>query len=455
MSEKPRRSTFRERLDHMTRTLREEITAGKRKSGTFLPSIPQLAEQFHLSVNSVQKGLDRLAEENLIERIPRVGIRVKETAASITLGYYPSLIQEADLNTLIAKFHEKFPSIHVKMLPLQYINYHEVTNYYLQNELIDVITINHTNYLEFALTNQDLSDLFEPLEADEGVDPFLRRPFQQARNLYVKPITYSPVVLCYNQKHFAEKDVPEPEAGWTWKDFMACLEKLEQPEGTKLAFYFYPSTMNRWPIFLLQSGADFKKNKNWAQGPIVESIQTVHDIIHRQNTFSLLLSENDFNVEKRFAQGDISIMMTSYFNLNQLRDTDLVFDLAPLPYVNVPKTLLLIIGLALNRRSQRKEAARTFIDFMTSYEAQLHIRQHTFSIPALRQASEWDGEITGYRPPRFNLYRELESSYGLLTDLHLHPKEVEPLLAVMNLYWMGIISKDEMMARLKKLQRHN
>ncbi|CAM3384848.1 extracellular solute-binding protein [Marinicrinis lubricantis] len=460
MQEKPSRTTFRERLDDMIHSLRDEIVTGKLKSGAFIPSLNQLSKRFKLSINSVQKGLEQLVSESLIERIPRVGIRVKDSAVpatvTISVGVYPSLINDIDLNQLIFHFQKSHPHIHIKTVPLPYLNYDEIVHYYIENEIVDVMAINHFNYNQLRSRHPDLSDLFEPLELESGVYPYLLPPFMEKQNqMFVHPITFSPVILCFNKQHFAECQAPVPAYNWKWTDFMACLEKLESQEKNRLSFYFYPSTTNRWPIFMLQSGIDFAagdSNKGlWASERIMDSIQTCYDIIHRQNLFSLLLSENDFNVEKRFAEQQVSVMITSYFNLNKLRDAGPPFDIAPLPHVHVPKTLLLTIGLALIRRSKQKEAARAFMEYIASYEAQLHIRKHTYSIPALQQAAEWEGDEIGYRPAGFGIYREISDTFATLSDLNLSPERMEQLLSTMNLYWMGIQSKEALITQLSKL----
>mgnify|MGYP002479922185 CR=1 FL=1 len=457
LHDKPSRTTFRERLDHMVQTLRNDIITGKLPCGTFIPSISRLSKQYKLSVNSVQKGLDQLVAESLIERMPRVGIRVKDSTqhatVSISFGYYPSLIHEIDLNRLIASFHEKFPQIRVKIVPLQYVNYLEVANYYLKNEIVDVIAINHFNFNQFRHQYDDLTEIFEPLDDEPGLYRYLLPQFRENDKLLVQPIVFSPVILCYNKNHFVERNVPEPPMEWKWTDFMDILKKLENHE--KLAFYFYPSTINRWPIFILQSGIDFAaepaKKINWASDSIVDSIQTCYNLIHRQNMFSILLAENDFHVEQMFAEQKISVMMTSYFNINKLKNVSFPFDIAPLPYVRVPKTLLLTIGLALNRRSRQKEAARIFIQHLISYESQLHIRKHTYSIPALQQAAEWEGDEIGFRPPRFNIYRDISHTFGLVSDLRLQPEEMEQLIMTMNMYWVGIQSKEATVSQLSKI----
>ena len=460
MEQKPSRATFRERMDEMVGALRDEIVTGKLPSGTYLPSIQQLSKHYRLSINSVQKGLDELEAEALVERIPRVGIRVtapeRHAAVSIAVGYYPTLVDDIDLHRLAERFQARYPHIRVELVPLQLSNYCEVTDYYLKNEIVDVVAINQIHFCQFLDEGGEAAGRFEPLEEDDGLYPYLSDPYRVDGKAMVKPIIFSPVVLCYNKEHFAARGVPEPPMNWTWPEFMESLKELEREQGdVLLPFYFYPSASNRWPIFLLQSGIDFKAKRpgelDWSSAPILDSIRTCYDLIHRQKMFSVLLSENDFGVERLFAQRKVSVMMTSYFNLNRMRGADLTFDVAPLPYVHTPKTLLLTIGLALNRRSKRKEAGRTFIDFVASYESQLHIRKNTYSIPALRQAAEWEGEEAGYRPPRFAMYRDIAHTYAQLYDLGLRSEDRERLLSAMNLYWMGLQSVEETIAQLSAI----
>lgn len=78
MTSKPSRTTFRQRLDEMVTVLRDDIITGRRAAGDYLPSEVALAEQFQLSKNSVRKGLERLVEEKLIEKVPRVGNRIAD-----------------------------------------------------------------------------------------------------------------------------------------------------------------------------------------------------------------------------------------------------------------------------------------------------------------------------------------------------------------------------------------
>jgi multiple sugar transport system substrate-binding protein len=241
---------------------------------------------------------------------------------------------------------------------------------------------------------------------------------------------------------------------------MELLHQLEQGDSGKLGFYFYPVTDNRWPVFMLQSGLTFgeldPRHREEQTARLMDSIQSCYDLVHRQRLFSLLLSEHDIHVERLFAEQKISVIMTTYFNLNKLRGTSVEFDLAPLPYVNAPKTLLLSIGFAINRHTPNPEAAELFIRHLTSEATQRYMRTRTYSIPALRQAAEQqedeqqgdeqqDNEAGGagiYRPDNYRLFKELEPSYSLLTDLHMSQEQKSRLQSILASYLMGIETRE-------------
>lgn len=459
MPNKPSRTTFQHRLNEMITNLRSAILTGNLPKGQFLPSIAQLGKQYHLSINSVQKGLNQLEAEALIERLPRVGTRVKTSVChegiTLSLGCYPSLLNDLELGAIIEQFHMNHPNITIQLVPLQYDHYDEVTRHHLENELVDIVTINHINFLDFDEETELLSELFEPLEAHTGVHPFLIDTFVQGKKRYAQPIAFSPVLLCYNKRLIEESGQPLPSSEWTWQDFMAYLEHLDHHSESGMSFHFYPVNYNRWPIFLLQSGIPLN-NKEPGAPPmeisLIDGMQTCYNLIHR-NKHQMMLSDHDFNVEDMFAQQKISIMMTTYFNLNKLRrETDLPFELAPLPYVHKPKTMLLTIGLAINQRSKHKQAAMDFINHVLSYRSQLLIRKHTYSIPALQAAADWNGEEDIYRPSSFYLYKDLTNTYAQLSDLHLSKREKEALLRIMKMYWTYMIDKEEAIALLNDLR---
>jgi multiple sugar transport system substrate-binding protein len=456
MSEKPSRATFRTRLDETVNTLRDEILTGKRSVGEYLPSEIVLADQFQLSRNSIRKGLDILVSEGYIEKVPRIGNRVTrpltEGVTTIKFGYHLSVIKEAEIHELIADFHKLYPHIRVQAFVLPYSGYHAVVQEYMQNDMLDVVTMNNTEYQGFI--EDDRADLFEPFETDPELYPFLSRQIDGKGTSFLKPFIFSPVVLCYNRDHFREKGLAEPDSGWNWKDLLDVAVKLA--DGTdRYSFYFHLLSNNRWPVFLLQSGVRFERNGSGKYGicrsRLMDSLVACRNIIYHQGIFPNFISENDADAEELFLQKKVSMIMTTYLNMNLLQKADFAFDVAPLPFLNDAKSLLLIIGLAMNRNTREKGAAKTLVDYLLSYPAQLKIRQKTLSLPSRKIAAEWMGKELFYRPSRFHMYREIIPSFRLISELHLSITELETLNRELRLFWSRMEDEESVCRRLEAL----
>lgn len=141
--------------------------------------------------------------------------------------------------------------------------------------------------------------------------------------------------------------------------------------------------------------------------------------------------------------------MTTYFYLNYLRGELVPFDIAPVPHFGQPVTMLLNIGLAVNRHSRVKEAALQSVDFLTSLEAQQFVRQHTYSIPARKQAAEWSGEELLYRPSRFSLFRETIPGFRYFSDLGLRATELANPNDAAKLYWAGLETEERLASQIE------
>jgi ABC-type sugar transport system, periplasmic component len=450
MSDKPSRTTFRKRLDEMVSQLREEIVAGKRAIGEFLPSEQALGEQFQLSKNSVRKGLDMLVAEGLIEKVPRVGNRVaspdEEGVQTVKFGYYPSVLQEGLLNRVLADFHGAFPHIRVRSIPLPYDQFAGTVAEYMRSDLLDVITINYTDYRHMA--ENGWTDLLEELEPNPELYPFLSGVFADGCANRALPFIFSPIVLCYNRDHFAEKQLPEPDSGWSWDELLTSAKKLSENQG-RYGFYFHLLSDNRWPVFLLQSGVRFVPGSEEYDEGLRRSLTLFRHIQRDRSLFPNYMSESDADAEDLFLQGKLSMIMSTYFSLNRFIGAPFAFDVAPLPYMGEAKTLLLTIGAALSRHSKVKEAARTFLDYMLSYPVQLNIRQRTLSIPANKKAAEWQGKEVMARPTRFHMYREIIPTFRKFTELNLAASQLQTVRKELKLFWSGMEDEETVIRRLK------
>ncbi|MBE3595505.1 MAG: extracellular solute-binding protein [Hydrogenibacillus sp.] len=457
MKKRPNRATFHARLNAMINTLRQDITGGKWKIGEYLPSESALAEQYHLSKNSVRKGLESLVQEGLIVKQPRKGnmvVNLSDEKTVIKFGYYSSLVYEAQIIQLIEEFHRSYPHVLVQPIPLNPEHYYQYAKNLIDTGVIDVFTINYGHFREFV--EQDAEHVFEPLRVSADVYSFASDPFIIDGALYVQPFILSPVVLCYNVKHFRELDLPEPDSSWTWNKLVHVALELAKRDPQRYGFYFHPLSVNRWPIFLLQSGGQLGSTDNGSticDSPLMEGLELCRTLIQRNEIFPTYLSDNEVDAEALFLEEKVSMIMTTYFNLNHLQSAQFPFDLSALPYYKKPATLLLIIGLAINRHSKRKAVAQLLVDFLLSRQAQMKIRRETYSIPSLKPVAEsTEDEVPGmYRPSRFSLYREIIPTFRLHSDLNIKYQSLTLMNQELKRYWSQIEDNEEFCKRIKGL----
>ncbi|MDF2663976.1 MAG: extracellular solute-binding protein [Paenibacillus sp.] len=445
MTEKPKRTTFRIRLEDMIATLRHDIVTGRYGPGDFLPSEFLLIEQFRLSKNSVRKGLDKLVEQGLIEKVPRVGTRVVRAESgsplTIRLGYHTSMIEQVNMTELLDLFHRAHPTIAVQPVPLPHIRLPIEWVDFMKSEPVDVLTVNNQLFERIGEIGP-VADYLEPLNRAEGAYPFLFDPFTDDDALYAQPFVFSPLVLCYNKSHFRQAGLPEPDSGWTWDDVARASKRLSGTNRGHLGFYMHFLSLNRWPLFLLQNRLRFERGTDgrlsFDRSRFEEAATIGAALLAESKAVSAYLSETDADAERLFLQQKVSMIVTSYFSLNSLRNTDLDYDISPLPRSGQAATLLLPIGLGVNKYGKRKDAAHAFVDFCLSDEAQLLLRRTTMSVPALTRAAEQAGGDGLNRPSRFFLYRDIASTFREYSDMNITYIELDRMAEELKLYWAGL-----------------
>ncbi|KRE59914.1 extracellular solute-binding protein [Paenibacillus sp. Soil750] len=456
MMGKPRRSTFRTRLEEMIDSLRHNIVTGKLQPGEYLPSELMLAEQYSLSKNSIRKGLNQLLAQEMIEKVPRVGTRVVGAGLcekqTLKFGYYPTLTMEANLLQLVDTFKKQNPHIELQMIPLSSSFFSQNMQEVMERDALDVLTLNLQNYEAFTDAGA-VEDILESLQPREGVYSFLLRPFSNAGHLYVQPFTFSPIILCYNKDHFREANLPEPDSSWSWEDVQRTARVLTH-KHERFGLFFHLQSINRWPLFLLQNKVVFERDEQGKlildNEPFRESMRLSLQLFKGLNPESSYLSEQDSDCEMYFMQQKASMIVTSYYSLNHLRKAGFDYDIAPLPYSEEARTQLVMIGLALNKNSNHKQAAQALIDFLLSDETQLQIRRHTLSLPSVKAFAEWSGQEEMSRPSRFMMYRDIIPTFRLYSDMNVTFRELETMRRIFKLYWAKLDDFETVFHRLKE-----
>ncbi|MDF2671634.1 MAG: GntR family transcriptional regulator [Paenibacillus sp.] len=449
------RKSPRTKLNELVGMLRQEIKSGRRAAGEFLPSEKWLAEQYNLSNQSVRKGLELLLDEGLIEKIPRVGSKVlglsDDSKVTVKLGFHTSITSEAQIDEILVRFHECHPAIHVQPVPLPYSMFGHLKQYF-NGQILDAVMVNYTDFQEF--TESGDAGLLEPTERNSEIYPFLSDAFVKDGEQLAQPFIFSPLILCYNRQHFLERHLPEPDSSWRWKDLIEYAGKLAIP-NERIGFHCDLYSPNRWPLLPLQAGVQVERSEEGGiqltNTQMMESLRVCRDISRQLPLLSEAITVGQS--EQLLAKGKVSMIMTSYFYLNYFNGEDVPFDIAPVPHNGTPTSMLLNIGLAVNSQSSVKDAAVQLVEFLTSYETQLVIRQQTYSLPAVKQAAEWQGAETMYRPSRFSLFRETIPGFRYFTELGLRASELRTINREVKLYWAGLESEESFCSRMDEYWR--
>jgi multiple sugar transport system substrate-binding protein len=447
MKAKPTNKQFQLELDQMADELRRDIHNGTFPANSFLPSESELAKRFQLSNKSIRKGMERLVKDGLIVKIPRVGNKVNMQQAKVTLTLACTFSIERDfkLSRLVEDFQRLHPWIRVNT-----VQYSDMPQFDGNGEdrFADVIALDSTQFQQ--LKEEGNFSMLEPLTGSEDVYPFLNEAFRAEDKQYVLPALFSPIVLCYNRAHFKECNLPEPHGGWTWDDLTRNATILSENKN-RFGICFHILSENRWPLFMLQSGGRFEwegtRLRDIRGTKLLEGIKLSKQIIRNRDIFPLYLSENNDDITELFKEGKVSMILISYMGLNDFLNTNLDYDLSPLPYTHEPRTLVVAIGFGINRNSRNKEAARLLTDYFASNRTQNLIRKHTLSIPAMQQVDE-PAEPLKPCPSRYMMYREIVSSYRMHSELNMPWRLNVVLAGQLKAYWAELLDDEELCDRL-------
>lgn len=456
--EKPSRTTFRVRLETMVQQLREDILSGRLSPGSYLPSEDVLGETFQLSKKSVRKGLETLVSENLIMKKPKIGNMVlspygNSERITIRFCYYPDVDQEMNIIQLLDKFEAKYPHIQVKRLTMATHRYSEQAMEFMNDGMLDVIMLNYYDFSYF--TDQSRLNLLAEQQVDSAIYPFLNRAFTIEGKSYIKPFSFSPIILCYNKKHFQEAGLAEPDSGWTWDDFNAAAEALSDntEQSKRFGFFFYLLSQNRWPIWLLQNGFTLKRNADGnydlRDEAFLKSITMLKELFSQEYTAPSFVFESAQDPERLFLEERTSIILTTYFRLNYMKAAPFEYDISPVPYGDNPKTLLVNIGVGVSSQSQQKEAAQLLVDFLTSKEAQDSVRNNTLSIPSVKEAAEQERADKTGEPSRFQMFREIIPSFRYHSDMNVERIQLRTMTHYLKMYWSDLDSADNVIANIE------
>jgi len=179
--------------------------------------------------------------------------RVAPPPEPVTISFAHPRPDEAFYQELVRQFNERYPHITIELHP---------TRWDSMGGTSDVRDVDVFVNSEFALGSLReegaILDLTPFVEQDAGfslddLHPGTVGLFTREGKLWAIPSSADMLVMYFNQDLFDQYNVPVPQVGWTWDDFLSALQGLRDPEAD--VFGYAPNLQYLDPLmFVYQHG---------------------------------------------------------------------------------------------------------------------------------------------------------------------------------------------------------
>ncbi|MBB6735937.1 extracellular solute-binding protein [Cohnella zeiphila] len=304
---------------------------------------------------------------------------------TITFMHFKSDVTDG-VNKIVEQFESENPNIKVDVQPVKYDDYYTLLKTKMAGgDVVDVFTLNagaqaklfkDGGYLE-DLTDQPFMTSFDP-----GV---LQAQATDGRN-YIMPVNAGPIAVYYNKKIFGDLGIEVPR---TYDALMAAAQKIKDAGKTPFALGWKDIwTLGMWSTrdlpsntVLVAKQTDFFDKLEKGQAKFADNPAMKTTLDHAMQLFKYGNKDQlgvDYNGSvDLFARGDAAMLYSGTWPLAdiQKKNPDLYnvgMGVFPYPFSNDESLNKLEFNpdasLAVNSKSQHKDAAMKFLAFMASKE---------------------------------------------------------------------------------------
>jgi multiple sugar transport system substrate-binding protein len=165
--------------------------------------------------------------------------------AQTTVNYYSFTTDQDhidELESLVAEFQAQHPDIRIRTTTAPFSDYFtRLQTDFAAGNPPDVFELNYENFVTFAsrgtLAPLDARLAADPTLAADTFYPAALEAFAYEGVQYGLPITFSTVVLFYNQDLFDAAGIAYPTDDWTWDDVMTAAEAISDPANRVWGIY--------------------------------------------------------------------------------------------------------------------------------------------------------------------------------------------------------------------------
>lgn len=304
------------------------------------------------------------------------GETASEEKVKLTIGSWRTE-DVAKYEKVIALFNETNPDIQVEFNPTKNTEYNTVLNTSLQaGEGPDIF---HLRPYAAGLKLAE-AGFVEPISDIKGLDQYSEDYLAASKGTdgeqYGVPLNISSTQFFYNKKIFADQGLEVPT---TWDEFIEVNEKLLDAGITPIAM----GTKEGWLLSLTHGivgagvldGNTFADklvtgDKDFTDPAFIESIEAMNDLKKYFPANSEGLGMDD--IRTLFAMEQAAMFPLGSWEIpvvNEL-NADLDYGFFPMPSKAGNQTVTTWVdgSFAINAKSKNKEAAKTFLEFLTTKE---------------------------------------------------------------------------------------
>jgi multiple sugar transport system substrate-binding protein len=298
---------------------------------------------------------------------------------------------EEDLDGLVATFEAENPDVTVEVETLPYADYFtKLQTAVAGGTVADAFELNYENFVTYA-TNGSLAELSD---VDAGAyKESLLDAFTLDGTQYGLPESFSNVVLFYNASLFDAAGVEHPTADWTWADEQVAAEALTDRAAGVWGDY-QPISFHEFYKTLAQSGGEFfNADKTEATFASPEGIEAATWLIGKSGTTMPTEADGagtpDFDTNQ-FKDGKLAMWHTGIWMFGALGEIDGVdWDVVVEPGNSTKASAMFTNGVAVSAKSEQKEAAQRWVEFLTASDAMVKTRLDTsWELPPVADESQ-------------------------------------------------------------------
>lgn len=312
--------------------------------------------------------------------------------------------EEAAYRTLLAAFQESEPLVIIDLVNMPSLNdmVRQLLLDFASGTPADLFLLSYRRYPAFA-AKQTLTDLAPYLAASTVIraTDFYAQALDALtwqQQLYGIPHNLSGLLVYYNKTLFDGAGVAYPNADWTWDDCVEMAQALtldHDGDGVREVWGLGTDAITmRVAPFIWMAGGDLVDEPDQPTRLALDTPEARHALawfVALQTEHGVVpdpVTEKAESHEARFINGRLAMYLESRRVTPSLRQhTSIDWDVAPLPRLDQPSTVLHADAFCLAAQSQHKAAAWSLIEYATAPAGQTILTRTGRVVPSNKQVA--------------------------------------------------------------------